>query len=83
MEANETREKCSVTLFRTAAEDALMQRVRSEFREMPGLRLTEDQAMKLWSLDRTTCRDLLNSLVAVHFLALDRHGRYRCEHSGY
>jgi hypothetical protein len=79
----ETRGDCTVTLFRTAAEDSLLRRVRGEFREMPGMRLTEEQAMRLWSLDRETCHQLLSSLVAGHFLAIDPNGRYRRAHSGY
>ena len=33
--------------------EALVQRVRGEFREMPGLRLTFAQACRLWQLDPT------------------------------
>ena len=78
-----THEPCSVTVFRTIARDALMARVRGEYREMPGMRLTIDQAMKLWMLDRKTCSGVLNSLVAAHFLEMDRHGQYVRAHSPY
>ena len=47
------------------------------------MRLTLDQAMRLWGLDRQTCQDLLNSLVAARFLEIDAHGRYKRIHSGY
>lgn len=80
---NDSPEKCTVTVFRPLAEDALLRRVRGEFREMPGMRLTIDQAMRLWSLDRPTCCGLLDSLVAAHFLALDLNGRYSRTHGGY
>lgn len=76
-------EPCSVTLFRTTAEDTLVTRVRGEYREMPGMRLTVDQAMRLWMLDRETCSDVLSSLVAARFLELDRNGRYVRAHGGY
>jgi hypothetical protein len=33
----------------------LVQRVESEFREMPGLRLTPAQAARLWHLDAALC----------------------------
>ena len=36
--------------------EALVQRVRGEFREMPGLRLTFAQACRLWQIDTATCR---------------------------
>lgn len=76
-------EPSSVTIFKTCTEDALVRRVCGEYREMPGMRLTVDQAMRLWMLDRPTCSDVLNSLVAAHFLELDRSGRYARVHSGY
>lgn len=78
-----SREQCTVTLHRSTADDALLRRVRSEFSEMPGMRLTLDQAMRLWAIDRPTCSALLGSLVAAHFLACDDYGRYRRQHGGY
>ena len=73
----------TVTIFSTTAEDTLVTRVRGEYREMPGMRLTVDQAMRLWMLDRETCSDVLSSLVAAHFLEQDRTGRYMRAHGGY
>ncbi len=78
-----THEPCTITLFTTSPQEALAQRVRGEYREMPGMRLTLDQAMRLWMLDRTTCTELLRSLVAEHFLRQDPFGRYTTVHSGY
>ena len=78
-----THEPCTVTLFRTSQEDPLLRRVRGEFREMPGMRLTIDQAMRLWTIDRTTCAAVFDSLVAARFLELDATGRYRKTHRGY
>ena len=46
----------------------LLRRVRSEFVEMPGLRLRIDQAQRLWNLDRTVCESVLRSLVDAKFL---------------
>src|SRR5687767_3545790 len=40
----------------------MLNRVRGEFLEMPGLRLRVDQAQRLWGLDRPTCEELLKSL---------------------
>jgi hypothetical protein len=42
---------------------ALLQRVRSEFNEMPGLRLTPAQAGKLLGLDPSSCQRVINVLV--------------------
>lgn len=47
----------------------MLNRVRGEFLEMPGLRLRLDQAQRLWGLDRHTCEDLLSSLVDAKFLS--------------
>jgi len=78
-----THEPCTVVLYRTSKEDTLLRRARGEYREMPGMRLTIDQAMRLWDLDRQTCQALLSSLVDAHFLEIDLHGRYRKAHLGY
>jgi hypothetical protein len=43
-------------------------RVREEFREMPGLRLTPAQATKLWGLENDFCKAVIDSLVAEAFL---------------
>jgi hypothetical protein len=49
----------------------LVNRVRSEFIEMPGLRLRIDQAQRLWNLDRAVCENVLLSLVEAKFLGVD------------
>ena len=46
----------------------LLNRVRSEFIEMPGLRLRIEQAQRLWNLDRPNCETVLRSLVEANFL---------------
>jgi hypothetical protein len=46
----------------------LLNRVRGEFIEMPGLRLRVEQAQRLWNLDRASCELLLRSLVEANFL---------------
>jgi hypothetical protein len=44
------------------AREGLLQRIRSEFSEMPGLRLTREQAMRLWSLPGEVCERLFGEL---------------------
>jgi hypothetical protein len=46
----------------------LVDRIRSEFIEMPGLRLTMAQAVRLWGLDVPVCRDVIDVLVRSEFL---------------
>jgi hypothetical protein len=48
--------------------DALMARVRGEYGEMPGLRLTVSQACRLWHVDASTCERLFEQLVREGFL---------------
>jgi hypothetical protein len=48
--------------------EAMVRRVRAEFLEMPGLKLTFAQAMRLWGLNEDDCRRVLETLVRTCFL---------------
>jgi len=54
----------------------VVQRIRGEFLEMPGLRLTAEQARRLWRLDETACDAVLGALVDARFLARTRDGAF-------
>jgi len=56
--------------------EALFRRIQGEFLEMPGLRLTQPQACRLWGLDRETCGTLLSHLVEAKFLTRTRDGAF-------
>ena len=56
--------------------DELLMRVRGEYREMPGLSLTIDQAKRLWMVEQETCVTLFAQLVDARFLRKTRHGRF-------
>ena len=56
-----TQESCTTPCSRHSGTMELLSRIRGEFREMPGLRLSLEQAMRLWSLDRATCVDVLDA----------------------
>jgi hypothetical protein len=56
--------------------DLLLHRVRGEFLEMPGLRLTTEQATRLWHADAAICATVLMRLVGERFLTRTRHGAY-------
>lgn len=58
------------------AADHMLCRIRGEYLEMPGLRLTDRQAQRLWGLDRHTCGRLLDSLVKSKFLRRTDDGMY-------
>ena len=60
----------------------VLQRVQGEFLEMPGLRLSESQARRLWGLDAEQCRELLGALVDTRFLLITRDGTFlRADHA--
>jgi hypothetical protein len=48
--------------------ELLARRIRNEFIEMPGLRLTIHQAQRLWGLERDLCHAVIDKLVAASFL---------------
>ena len=59
----------------------LLRLISVEFIEMPGMRLTPEQAQRFLGLDRNTCLGLLDSLVDISFLRRMRDGRYaRADH---
>ena len=60
----------------TTIEESLLERIRGEYDEMPGLSLTPAQAERLWQLDRETCRAALSRLVQRRVLILTPRGRY-------
>jgi len=64
------------------ATEETLRRVQGEFLEMPGLRLTEAQARRLWGLDQASCAALLSALVEANFLFRTRDGAFmRVEHA--
>jgi DNA-binding IclR family transcriptional regulator len=64
--------------MRWALDDAatVLHRIRSEFREMPGLRVTLAQAARLWHLDAHTSESFLNALVVDGLLRRNPDGAY-------
>jgi hypothetical protein len=55
---------------------ATLWRIRGEYREMPGLKLTVTQAARLWQLDPPSIERLLNLLVADGLLRRTAAGAY-------
>jgi hypothetical protein len=56
--------------------DEVLRRIRGEFLEMPGMRLTAPQARRLWGLDAAQCEALLTALVDAKFLFQTRDGAF-------
>ena len=53
----------------------LVERVLGEYREMPGLALTIEQARRLWGCDAMTCQRIVDVLVERHVLRWSRDRR--------
>jgi hypothetical protein len=68
--------KTTTVVERGADIQLLVARVRSEYEEMPGLRLTAPQAQRLWCLDRHICESVLSQLVEDKFLKRSTAGHY-------
>jgi hypothetical protein len=55
---------------------ALLRRIRSEYREMPGHALSIRQAQRMWNLPRGDCERLLGELVEAGFLSCTELGLF-------
>jgi hypothetical protein len=54
----------------------LLDRIRGEYREMPGLRLTMPQAQRLWQVEQVDCESALDALVQEGFLGVTADDAY-------
>ena len=55
--------------------EEVVSQVRSEYLEMPGLRLKADQVQRLCGIERRVCEIVLNTLLAAKFLCV-KDGQY-------
>ena len=56
--------------------ELIIERLRAEFLEMPGLRLTPRQVHRLCGVDQDACRVVLELLVSEKFLCAKPDGTY-------
>ena len=54
----------------------VLNHIRAEYLEMPGLRLKANQVQRLCGIEQTMCQLVLDSLVESHFLCLKPDGAY-------
>jgi hypothetical protein len=54
----------------------VVERLRAEFLEMPGLRLTPGQVQRLCGVEPTICETVLDALVDAKFLRANLDGTY-------
>jgi DNA-binding transcriptional regulator YhcF (GntR family) len=55
---------------------ALADRIRADYREVPGLRLTVAQAARFWGIEIAVCERALHELEQTGFLDRRRNGSY-------
>jgi Fic family protein len=60
----------------------LSRRIREEFEEAPGLRVTVREAARFWDLDEATCERVLGHLFATGFLSRGSDRRYQQSSGG-
>ena len=61
---------------RVGRHDDIVRRIQGEFLEMPGLRLTEPQARRLWALEPSLCSAVLTELIDDGFLLRTPEGAF-------
>jgi hypothetical protein len=68
--------KSQMVIRTESADPQLVDRVRAEYEEMPGMSLTLDQVVRLCGVERSMCRRVLDALVAAKFLSLKPNGTF-------
>jgi hypothetical protein len=61
---------------KTSPDLQLLDRIRGEYLEMPGLRLRAEQVQRLCGVERTMCQMVLDTLVETNFLCVKSDGTY-------
>jgi hypothetical protein len=54
----------------------LITRMRGEYESMPGLKLTREQACRMWAVDQITCSAALDTLITEGFLHRTGTGKF-------
>ena len=58
------------------ADQQVLERIRAEYLEMPGLSLKADQVQRLCGVERELCKNVLDALVNANFLRRKSDGAY-------
>jgi hypothetical protein len=56
--------------------EQILERLRTEYREMPGLRLKLEQVQRLCGMEQPLCKLALETLVEAKFLRVSSDGAY-------
>jgi hypothetical protein len=60
----------------TFLDQRMLERLRAEYLEMPGLKLRIEQAQRLCGIEQTMCKLVLDALVKTSFLCLKSDGTF-------
>lgn len=60
----------------TATHQAVLERIRAEYLEMPGMKLTLAQAQRLCGIEWSVCQMVFDALVEANFLCCKLDGTY-------
>ena len=60
----------------TCSREQILDRLRGEFREMPGMRLTVEQVQRLCGIEPALCKLALETLVEAKFSRVGSDGTY-------
>ena len=60
----------------TCRHEQILERLRAEYREMPGMRLKLEQVERLCGIEQPLCKLALEALVEAKFLRLGSDGTY-------
>ena len=60
----------------TLLDQRVLERLRAEYLEMPGLKLRIEQVQRLCGIERTSCQTVLDTLVNAKFLYVKADGHY-------
>ena len=60
----------------TFLDQRVLERVRAEYLEMPGLKLRSEQVQRRCGIEQTMCKLVLDALVRTSFLCLKSDGTY-------
>ena len=60
----------------TSLDQRVLERIRAEYLEMPGMKLRIEQVQRLCGIEQTMCKLVLDALVKANFLCLKSDGTY-------
>jgi hypothetical protein len=60
----------------TCPDDPVLERIRAEYREMPGMNLKLEEVQRLCGIERSLCQGALDALVEARFLRVRSDGCY-------